>query len=263
MTEPAVAAVAFFTGKDGAYEPGLNARSLQDGGLQSGNALGGLLAHTLLESGLAENLLLARFTVDFLGPASTAPLRADWRRLRDGRRTAVREGTLKVAEREVARATALLVRPGDGPPAASFVPPSPPPEGASPVMPSPQTGLEARLVGRGAVGGAEPTGRLWVRQLAPIVAGAAPHPLVAAVLAAGLAGARLAGVGPEVSSNVDVAIHFVRPARGAWILAEAEALWPGEGGGVVTGQLSDRQGLFAQLCQTLAGGRAGPTGARP
>jgi acyl-coenzyme A thioesterase PaaI-like protein len=124
-----------------------------------------------------------------------------------------------------------------------------------------EMGLESRLIQRGAAGGDQPLGRVWVRHLAPVVAGGARHPVIAAVLAADFGGSLSSGVEREkwTSPNVDIAIHFLRPPRDEWVLVEARALLLGNGGALIESELSDRSGLFAHVNLTLVLAPADPS----
>jgi acyl-coenzyme A thioesterase PaaI-like protein len=253
--QPSATEVPFFELENGAHAPYPIARSPWREGYQNGLAIGGLLAHTLLEAELPEGMDLARFTMDILRPAPMAPTHARWRTVREGRRTGVLEGVLTIGGADVARATALFVRRSDhGAPPTPYGPPDMPPEAAPREYMLPKgMGLESRLIGKGVPNTAQPVGRVWVRQDTPIVGGGACHPLIAAVQAADFAGSLASGIDREAwtSPNIDIAVHFLRQPRDEWVLVEATALAPGNGSTLVETQLSDRSGLFAHAHVTL------------
>jgi len=247
----------FFTRQpDGGFAPDWIARSPWREGVQNGLAVGGLMAHIMLEARPPEGMNIARFTMDILRPAPMATTRAVWKTLRDGRRTIVMEGVLLAGDdTEVARATALFVRRAvEGAPATRFPPPDIHPDDAPREYMLPRgMGLESRLIQKGTPSTPQPKGRVWVRQDAPTVADGAMHPIVCAVQAADFAGSLSSGIDREkwLSPNVDIAIHFVRPPHQEWVLVESEALLLGNGAVTVEAQLNDLDGLFAHSHVTL------------
>lgn len=257
MTGPALQIAPFFEERDGAFVPNSIAGSPWGAGQLNGVAVGALLAHTMIEAHPPEGMNIARFTLDIIGRAPMAPTTASWRVLREGRRQAVLEGRLSARGVDVARAVAVFVRQADeGAPATVFAPPSPLPEAAldEPLMMSMKTGLESRLLQRGVAGSDQPLGRVWVRPITPVVAGAAIHPIVAAAVAGDFGGGLSSGVDRAawLSPNIDIAIHFVRPPRDEWVLVEAQSMLAGNGAGLVETRLSDRFGLFGRAHQVLA-----------
>jgi hypothetical protein len=225
MTEPADSVAPlrpFFEMRDGLYVPRGSARSPWNANHQNGVAIGSLLAHTMLEAGPPEDMNIARFTLDILRPAPMAATRAVWRPLRDGRRTHLLQGSLIVGQVEVARASALFVkRADDAPPAMVFDPPVPQPEDAPEVYQMPlATGLESRLIQRGAAASDQPLGRVWVRPLRRVVDGAAAHPLISAVLASDFGGGVSSGAGRKTwnsPTSTSRCIFCVRRAiNGSW-----------------------------------------------
>lgn len=257
MTDSPSPTIPFFEERDGAFIPTSIAGSPWGAGQLNGVAVGALLAHTMLQAHPPQDMNIARFTLDILGRAPMAPATASWRVLRQGRRQAVLEGRLAVDGVDVARASALFVRRADeGAPATVFAPPSPLPEEAqdAALMMPLKTGLESRILQRGAAGTDQPQGRVWVRPITSAVAGAPIDPVVAAVIASDFGGGASSGIDRTAwtSPNIDIAAHFVRPPRDAWILVEAQTLLPGNGSALVETQLSDRFGLFGQAHQILA-----------
>jgi acyl-coenzyme A thioesterase PaaI-like protein len=248
---------AFFEPAGDGFTPNAIAGSPWGPGQLNGVAIGGLLAHSLLAAHPPQDMNIARFTLDILGRAPMAPIQAHWRPLREGRRTTVVEGRLVVEGADVARATALFVRKAEeGGPATIFAPPDPLPQEAASadLMMSLKTGLESRLLQRGAAGADQPLGRVWVRPITSIVAGFSVDPVAAAVIASDFGGGLSSGIDRAAwtSPNVDIAVHFVRPPRDEWVLVEAQTLLPGNGSALVETRLSDRFGLFGQAHQILA-----------
>lgn len=257
MTPPALQIAPFFEQQGEAFAPNSIAGSPWGAGQLNGVAVGALLAHTMLEAHPPHGMNIARFTLDILGRAPMAPTTASWRVLREGRRQAVLEGRLSAGGVDVARAVAVFVRQADdGAPATVFAPPSPLPEAAldAPLMMSLKTGLESHILQRGVAGSDQPLGRVWVRPITPVVAGAEIHPIIAAVVAGDFGGGLSSGVDRTawLSPNVDVAIHFVRPPREAWVLVESQTMLTGNGAGLVDTRLSDRFGVFGRAHQVLA-----------
>jgi acyl-coenzyme A thioesterase PaaI-like protein len=255
MAEPARTPRAFFEVAGDLFIPRPSTASPWRAGHQNGVAIGSLLAHTLLRAEPPAEMDIARFTLDILRPAPMAPVRAEWRREREGRRTHVLEGSLIIEGVEVARASALFVRRADeGIPATPFEPPTPLPEDAPHDHQMPlSTGLESRIVQRGAAGDAPRPGRVWVRTLRRIVDGFDSHPVISAVVAADFGG-NISGAFERRdwnSPNLDIAVHFFRPPRDAWILVEAEVLVLGNGSALVDSQMSDRYGAFGRSQRTL------------
>lgn len=255
MSERAPAPDRFFDLENGAYVPQPICRSPWRKSDQNGIAIGTLLAHTMLEAMPQEGMNIARFTLDILRPVPMAPTQAEWRSLRAGRRTQVLEGALIVDGVKVVQASALFVRHADeGAPATVFGLPVPLPEDApNELMMSLKTGLESRVVQRGAAGSVQPEGRVWVRQSLPVAQGTGIHPVVTAVLAADFGGGISSGIDRAAwtSPNIDIAVHFVRPPRDEWILVEAQTLMLGNSSALVEAKMSDRFGLFGHSHQTL------------
>ncbi|MBV9511623.1 MAG: thioesterase family protein [Caulobacteraceae bacterium] len=245
----------YVKGDDGAFHPNRNAGSPWLSGHQNGLALGGLFAQALMQAPPPEGMNIARFTLDILRPAPMAPTVASWTRLRDGRRTSAMTGRLVAGGVETAVASALFVRkPEDGVPGTPSPIPAILPEDAPDEFMLPlKTGLEARLIRRGAAHDLT-TGACWVRSLSRLDADTPLHPIVAVVMACDFGVGLSSGLDRQAwsSPSLDLAIHFIRSPRDEWTLIEADTLMPGNGAALVDMRLSDRFGLFGRANLTMA-----------
>ncbi len=186
-----------------------------------GRLLAGLAARAVEDAGHDPALRVARLTVDmFRSPPMTA-LTVAANVIRDGRRVRVVDVSIRSADTEVARASALLLRTGTHPGAPIWRAPEwnvPDPDTLPAADDADATGgWDIRLATPGGFWTAERK-RLWARDRWQLVAGEAPSPVVRAALAADMPNP-LANSGTEGLQfiNADLTLFLGRPPRSHWI----------------------------------------------
>lgn len=229
-----------------------------DSRFEHGGPPSALLARALERCEPRSDTMVARVSVDLLGPVPVGELDLRVRMARPGRSVELVEAALSAAGRDVARASAWRVRRN----AAQAVPdrhPAPlplPPPGAPPLRGDWIGGyldaVEWRLVG--GPGFVEPgPATAWTRLRHPLVPGEEPSPLQR-VLA-------VADSGNGLSSELDLArwhfinpeltVHLHREAVGEWICLDAATTISPGGVGLATSVLSDRLGPVGVGAQSL------------
>ena len=203
---------------------------------------------------------VARLTVELLRPVPLAPLQLEVRTLRPGRKVQWLEAVLISDGVEVARATALRLRPAEGE-VESHV------DESVQVPPPPET-LESISLGRvmevgfwtandlrpvGGTFGVAGPGQAWFRLLCPVVDGEEVSSLQRVAAAADFG----SGVGHPVSTesggaiNPDLTVTVHRELVGEWVGLESRG-WAHEGGvGMVESLVCDRAGAVGRAVQTL------------
>src|ERR1700727_1462965 len=97
--------------RDGAtFVPSISTEGPWDPGAQFGGSPAALLATLVEQTPTLVPMLIARFTLDLLRPVPLAPLHADVRIVRQGKRIQVVAASLLADGVEVARASALRMR---------------------------------------------------------------------------------------------------------------------------------------------------------
>lgn len=189
----------YFTLRDGTLVPGSHARGWWTPDTVHGRLLGGLLARSLEREHAEEGLHLARLTVDLFRSAPFAPVEVATERVRDGRRIRVADAVVRSGDREVARASAVLLRTSAAPP--GHIPATGPwdaPPAQDLLASHGRTQFlrfdeELRPVREWS---GDQRRRSWMRDARPLVGGEALSPLVRAALAADTA-SPLAHAGDE------------------------------------------------------------------
>lgn len=245
---------AYFEPADGGFVPTQAAIGPWNPNDLSGVALGGLLAHVIDREVGDAAMTVARLTIDILGTAPRKPLEPRIRVVREGKRIRILEAELLVAERVVARGTAMLVRQRET--IAYETPlPHPLPEDVPVSRPSGNPVLR-EVIERRIVHGDYRTpglGAMWVKFDIEMAAGTPMSPLVRAAM--------LGDMGSAIGSsfpvrdwtfpNLDISIHFNRAPRGEWVLLESLTEGAGNGLAIVSSTFMDRDGVYARGHQTL------------
>jgi hypothetical protein len=224
------------------------ARSPWAADMLHGRLLAGLAARAIEGMGHDPALRLARLTVDmFRAPPMTA-FAVTTRVIRDGRRVRVVDVSIRSAEVEVARASALLLRTGPHPAdvpwrASEWDVPHPD------TLPSPGDanafgGWDIRLVTPGGFWTSERK-RCWARDRWQLVAGEEPSPVVRAALAADLPNP-LANSSAEGLQfiNADLTLFLGRPPVSEWIGLEVAGHLGHDGIALGTCTLYDTSGAI-------------------
>jgi len=184
-----------------------------------GRLLAGLAARAVEDTGHDSEIRLVRLTVDMFRTPPMTAYHVATRVIRDGRRVRVAEVSIRSADVEVARASALLLRGGPHPSGTVWRAPeweAPPPE----MLPAPDGdygGWEIRLLSPGGFWTADRK-RVWTRDRWQLVAGEEPSPTVRAALAADLPNP-LANSGADGLEfiNADLTLLLARPPVSDWI----------------------------------------------
>jgi hypothetical protein len=186
-----------------------------------GRLLAGLAARAVEGAGHDPALRVVRLTVDMFRSPPMAALQVATRLVRDGRRVRVVDVSLRSADVEVARASALLLHIGPHPGGVMWRAP----EWVAPLpdtLPTPEQGdtfggWDIRLLTPGGFWTAERK-RLWARDRWQLVAGEQPSPVVRAALAADLPNP-LANSSAEGLQfiNADLTLFLGRPPVSEWI----------------------------------------------
>ncbi len=211
-----------------------------------------------------DGMRTTRLTVELLRPVPVAPLSADATVLRPGRKVQLIGVSLRAADVEVARATALRIRTKDCPLPRELSAAAPPPgpaggrPGASPwsdLIDYPafhNRGVEHRFV----AGGWDQAGPAtdWIRLRVPVVAGEETSPL-ARVAAAADFGNGVSWVLSRTAGwqfiNPDLTIALHRLPDGEWVCLEAETMVEEDGIGQAVSRLWDERGRLGVAVQSL------------
>jgi hypothetical protein len=267
---------AIFLPQGDAFMPTAKAASPWGPGVLHGGPPAGLLARAIEAATPDAELHVSRLTIDLFRAVPMALLHTTAKIVRAGRRIAVLEASLFAGELEVARATALLLRPSPvklpedalPPPLhltsheeltttsmADFVRP----EGAAvprgPMPPGFHTTLEVRRVsgqpGKG-------RGTAWVRMPLPLVAGEETTPFVRVAAISDFGN----GLGHVVTSdagigfiNADISLYLHRLPESEWICLEAYGVGQEHGLGMVETVIHDERGPIGRIVQALLANR--------
>lgn len=228
-----------------------------DSAAQHGGPPSALLGRAVERCSPRDDVVVARVSVELLGPVPVGELDLRARVVRPGRSVELVEAVLSAGGRDVARASAWRVLRT----AAAAVPdrrPVPPglPDRSSGVERGPWVGgylsaVDWRFV-RGDFLSTGPS-VAWTRLLHPLVAGEQPSPLQR-VLAVADSGNGISG---ELDLtrwhfiNPELTVHLHREAVGEWVCLDAvTAISPG-GAGLATSVLSDAGGPLGVAAQAL------------
>ena len=186
-----------------------------------GRLLAGLAARAVESDGHDPGLRVVRLTVDMFRSPPMSSLTVATRVVRDGRRVRVADVSIKCADVEVARASALLLRAGVHPGGEVWRAPdwdAPLPETVPPPGDSGASGgWDLRLMTAGGFWSADRK-RLWTRDRWELVAGETPSPVVRAALAADLPNpVANSGVEGLQFINADLTLFLGRPPASEWI----------------------------------------------
>ena len=238
---------AFFTRDGDRYVPTGLGPSFWDPTKQGGGPICGLVAQVLDGIPMPGPMLPMRLTLDIYGAVPMAPLTARTRLLRDGKRIQLAELELDVEGRTYARATMLRVR-TEGPEDRS--------EPRTHAFPENAQAVRRVLAESFRISGSaeEPgSGAVWLRVVTPMIAGE-PLNLLAGVAAAADWGTTVsppASLNEWTYANLDVSIHLARMPRTDWMLLDATSEVAGNGTGMVTMRMGDRQGMFGIAHQAV------------
>ncbi|MGZ8634165.1 MAG: thioesterase family protein [Solirubrobacteraceae bacterium] len=242
-----------------AFVPTGHARGPWGPGELHGGAPGALIAEAIQEEGY----LVARVTLDFLGPVPMAPLMVSARTAKPGRRFQLSEAELSADCQVVFRARAVRLRrghvalpalagDGEAPPAAPETARRDPfPAGGDHLEGFHLTAMDIRFVGEAGFG----TGpaRAWFRLTRPLVDDDPPSALARAVAAADFGNgiSRVVDFDAYLFVNTDLTVHLHREPAGEWVLLDARTCLEAHGAGLAHSTLSDEGGRLGLAAQSL------------
>jgi hypothetical protein len=245
--------------RDGdAFVPTGHARGPWDPGQLHGGAPAALIAEAVQEEGY----LVARLTLDFLGPVPMAPLTISARTTKPGRSLQLAEAELSVDDQVVVRARAVRLRRGrvELPARVDDDPPPPGPQtGRHDAFPARDghaegfhlTAMEIRFID--ATGFGEGPARAWFRLMRPLVDEEPASPLARVLAAADFGNgiSRIVDFQDYLFVNTDLTVHLHREPAGEWVLLDARTRLEPHGAGLAHSALSDERGRLGLAAQSL------------
>jgi Thioesterase-like superfamily len=239
---------AYFVPSPDGLAPVPEARSPWSADMLHGRLLAGLAARAVEAERPDPALRLTRLTVDMFRTPPMSALNVATNVIRAGRRVRVLDASIRAADVEVARATALLLRKGPHPGGAIW---------RAPGWDAPHPDTLPPLEGEGASGGWDirplhaggfwtaARKRIWTCDRWQLVAGETPSPAVRAALAADMPNP-LANAGTEGLKfiNADLTLFLGREPVSQWIGLEVEDHLGHEGVAVGTCSLYDTDGAI-------------------
>jgi hypothetical protein len=202
---------------------------------------------------------VVRMTVEFLRPVPIGRLTLSCEVVRDGRKARILTAALQVEDREVCRATGLLLR------TTRMELPPVPPAGAAPGLPEEAApfefpfflepvgyhrAVELRLA-RGVFGQGPAT--MWMRPRVPLCPGEPLSPLQRALIVAdsGNGVSVVLDTARYTFVNPDLTVYLHRPPEGEWVCLESSTMPEGTGVGLAHSRLHDAQGAIGHALQSL------------
>jgi hypothetical protein len=228
-----------------------------EAGLQHGGPPAALLARAMAQASAAPGLVLARVTLELLGPVPVADLTVSAEVVRPGRRVQMTEGAITAEGRVVMRGRAWriaaspgrTVKPPGGPP------PSMPAEALAVPPPWSASGYLQAIEWRFTAGGITHAGpgAAWTRSRVDLVAGEPLDPLSRLLLVADSGNGVSGTLDPErwYFINPELTVHLLRLPRGEWVHLDAWTAIEHGGPGLARSTLSDEAGPVAYGAQSL------------
>lgn len=214
---------AFLTSKAGVFAPGPDARGPWGERTLHGRILAGLVAREFEREFGDPAFRFARLTVDMFRMPSMEPISVAVEAVREGRRIRVLAGVLHSEGREVARASAVMLRHGDAPEGRVWSPEpwdAPAPDDVAPLPPRDEgfaPPWQMRPIG-GPPFGTRNRSRAWLRDDRELVSGEPLSPFVRVALAADIA-SPLSNAGDRGLAyvNADLTLYLNRYPAGEWL----------------------------------------------
>ena len=240
---------------DGRFRASASTAGPWDPGLQHAGPPAALIGRALEACAPRPDMVLARVTLDILGPVPVGEVAVRASVARPGRSVELLEATLSADGRAAVAARAWRVArrgaPAAGGDAAAPVPPRP----AGPAPPALFAGYGDAVELRFARGGWDEPGpaTVWTRLRVPVVGGEAPTGLqrVLAVADSGNGVSAVLPFGAWMFINPELSVHLRREARGEWICLDAVTTVEAGGAGLARSTLSDDDGPVAHAAQAL------------
>ncbi len=197
-----------------------------------------------------DDMVLARITLEILGPLPIADVEVVTGVERPGRSVELLSGELRVDGKPFVKARAWRTRPSPVRVAPVYAPPA---------LPGPQDddfgafGYAKAIEFRYATGGWRELGpaQVWTRLRIPVVEGAEPTPLQRVMVVADSGNGVSAALDwtRHLFINTELSVHLLRPPVGEWVCLDART--EVEQAGLATSVLSDRSGPVARGAQSL------------
>ncbi len=229
-----------------------------------GGPVAAMLGRAVEQAPGGDGMQTARVTAELQRPMPPGvPLTVEAAVVRPGRKVQLVDATIRLPDGGVvASARALRIRSTEQAVTAAVVPPDEVPPGPAGIARTRSTwgsgevafhrdGAEHRFVS----GGFDVDGPavVWIRLLAPVVAGEEPSPLQRVLAAADFGN----GVSSAVSAdewtfiNAELTVHLTRPLAGEWVALGAATRFGGLGAGLALSALYDTTGRIGQAAQAL------------
>jgi Thioesterase-like superfamily len=203
----------------------------------------------------ASELVIARFTVEILGPVPIGEMVVETTVERPGRSVELLAGSLSVGGREAMRARAWRVRPAPLSTEAAEPPGLPEEESVPPPVLGETFGYAHSIEWRWVRGQWQDKGpaTVWTRTKTPLVDGEEPSPRqrVMAVADSASGVSSVLDWGRYLFVNTELTVHFLREPVGEWVLLDAATQIAEGGAGLASSVLSDRTGPVARGAQAL------------
>ena len=250
--------MAFFTDLGGGvFRATAHTTGPWDPGAQHAGPPSALLARAVEQVAPREDAMVARMTVEVLGPVPVADLEVEARLVRPGRSVELLEATLSHQGRQVARASAWRVRRTEGTSLPTRLP-VPPPLDAATAQGDPVGWVEGYVQAmewRWSAGSFAAPGpaAVWARMRYPLVDGEEPSPLQRVMVVADSGN----GISNELDArrwwfiNPELAVPLHREPVGEWVSLDATTHVSDGGVGLATSVLADEHGPIGVGAQTL------------
>jgi hypothetical protein len=225
-----------------------------DPGSQHAGPPSALLARALEELAPDPARMLARVTLEILGPVPVDEVEVQAAVVRPGRSVEMLEAELSAGGRTAMRARAWSTRRTPADDIGDSAPPRPDAESPGPRT-WPYSGYLHSVEWRFARGGWDEPGAAtaWTRLRVPIVPDEEPSPLqrVLAVADSGSGISWVLSFGDWLFINPELTVHVQREAQGEWIALAAETTIAQGGTGLARSVLCDERGPVAYGAQSL------------
>ncbi len=229
-----------------------------DARFQHGGPPSALLGRAVERCQTRDDLMVARVTVEILGPIPVAEVTVSARVVRPGRSVELVEAVLAHDGRDVARASAWRVRRGGAEavvPSRATVPPALPDQADVREIPGWGSGYLQAMEWRWAAGHLVDPGPAvgWARMRHPLVEGEEPSPLTRTLILAdsGNGASSELDIGRWQFINPELTVHLHREAVGEWVCLDATTTISAGGVGLATSVLSDLTGPIGVGAQSL------------
>ncbi len=230
-----------------------------DPNLLHGGPPAALLGRAMLAAGARDDVRIAHFSLDFLGPVPLAPMTVRAEVVRPGKRIELVTATASAAGRPALRASAWRIAVGpDRSPALRVEEPAPPlPRVAAKTLfrEVPHFGYGDAMEWRFVEGSFQTPGpaTVWSRPRIPLVAKESTSAFLRALLMVDSAN----GISAELDFTaftfvpVNLTVAFTRAPEGEWIGMSANTALAGDGVGTARARLFDHRGVFGEAQQAL------------